>query len=429
MGEEESGHSAEAAFAMLSFSIASSSLLLINKLCMHYIPAPAFVSTLQFFCAAVTSIVLMARGTVASDGWEWQKVKPYLYYVVMFVCTIYANMRALQHCNVETVIVFRSACPLIVCVLDWAFLGRQLPSPRSVLSLLVITGGCAGYVLTDRAFELSGWGAYTWVTAYFCIISVEMAYGKHIVGPHLQFASMWGPTLYTNTLSVVPMMPIGIVAGEPAKLSRSTWSTAAILLLVTSCVIGVAISYLGWRARSLVTATCYTVLGVANKMFTVLANAMVWDQRASLTGMLFLVVCLVGAAGYKQAPLAEVDSKVDSHDSPRKRFRKVAGRSLCAVLILSLLGVAHRTMTMGTWQPGVEARAAPPSSRPHAHNHSRAVAQGLPRHHGSSPNRTQALRHGKQASTKSAAAKPGRDDQATHPAGAVNTHRPSTRPS
>ncbi|MEC7291855.1 MAG: hypothetical protein VXW22_17415, partial [Pseudomonadota bacterium] len=47
------------------------------------------------------------------------------------------------------------------------------------------------------------------------------------------------------------------------------------------------------------------VLGVANKMLTVLVNAMVWDQRASPIGMLFLAVCLVGAAGYKQAPLAE----------------------------------------------------------------------------------------------------------------------------
>lgn len=85
---------------------------------------------------------------------------------------------------------FPAQCvPLIVCVLDWAFLGRQLPSLRSIFALLVVAGGCAGYVMTDRAFKLNGWGAYTWVSAYFVIISFEMAYGKHIVGPHLQFAS------------------------------------------------------------------------------------------------------------------------------------------------------------------------------------------------------------------------------------------------
>ena len=62
--------------------------------------------------------ILMGSGAVPKDKWEWHKIKPYLVYVGMFVATIYTNMRALQHSNVETVIVFRSACPLIVSVLD-----------------------------------------------------------------------------------------------------------------------------------------------------------------------------------------------------------------------------------------------------------------------------------------------------------------------
>ena len=136
------------------------------------------------------------------DGFEWFKVKPYLIYTAMFVTTIYCNMKALQFSNVETVIVFRACCPLAVCVLDWAFLERQLPSAQSFCALLVLGGGAAGYVLSDRDFQMTGWQAYTWVTLYFVIISVEMAYAKHIVGPHLGFKSMWGPTLYTNALSI-----------------------------------------------------------------------------------------------------------------------------------------------------------------------------------------------------------------------------------
>ena len=247
----------------------------------------------------------MTCGCVPADQFEWRKVKPYLLYVAMFVSTIYTNMRALEESNVETIIVFRAACPLVVCILDWAFLGRQLPSMRSGLSLLVVLSGCLGYVLTDRAFKLNGWAAYQWVGAYFVIISFEMAYGKHIVGPHLGFASMWGPTLYTNFISIPPMLTIGLLTHEETKLHDAQLTATSITLLVLSCIIGVAISYLGWRARSLVTATCYTVLGVANKMLTVLANAMVWDQHASLTGVMFLVVCLLGATGYKQAPMAE----------------------------------------------------------------------------------------------------------------------------
>ena len=75
---------------------------------------PSFISVLQFVTSSVTAMVLMASGQVPVDRFEWRKVKPYCYYVAMFVTTIYCNMRALQHCNVETIIVFRSACPLIV---------------------------------------------------------------------------------------------------------------------------------------------------------------------------------------------------------------------------------------------------------------------------------------------------------------------------
>ena len=35
------------------------------------------------------------------------------------------------------------------------------------------------------------------------------------------------------------------------------------------------------------------MLGVANKMATVLTNALLWDQRASLVGIGFLSLCLV----------------------------------------------------------------------------------------------------------------------------------------
>ena len=57
----------------------------------------------------------------------------------------------------------------------------------------------------------------SWVGAYFCILSVEMAYGKHIVGPHLGFTSPWGPTLYSNSLSLLPMAAIGLSLLEEAE--------------------------------------------------------------------------------------------------------------------------------------------------------------------------------------------------------------------
>ena len=77
-------------------------------------------------------------------------------YVLQFVVGIYTNMKALQHSNIDTVIVFRASCPLVVCVLEWAFLGRQLPNCRSCLALLCILLGVLGYVSADKSFVVGG---------------------------------------------------------------------------------------------------------------------------------------------------------------------------------------------------------------------------------------------------------------------------------
>ena len=120
-------------------------------------------------------------------------MRPYLLYVLQFVVGIYTNMKALQHSNIDTVIVFRASCPLAVCVLEWAFLGRQLPNCRSCLALLCILLGVLGYVSADKSFVVGGIHAYTWVIAYTLVTATQMAYGKYIVGPDMKFASMWRP--------------------------------------------------------------------------------------------------------------------------------------------------------------------------------------------------------------------------------------------
>ena len=85
----------EAVVAMLLFSLASSSLLLVNKLVLHHLPAPSLVSTLQFVSSVVSAVAVMASGRVKPDYFEWRKVKPYLLYVGMFVRTLFPFFRPL----------------------------------------------------------------------------------------------------------------------------------------------------------------------------------------------------------------------------------------------------------------------------------------------------------------------------------------------
>jgi solute carrier family 35 protein len=73
---------------------------------------------------------------------------------VAFLGAIFTNMKTLQYANVETFIVFRSSTPLLIALLDYAFLGRELPSLRSWCSLLLLLCGAIGYVMYDANFEV-----------------------------------------------------------------------------------------------------------------------------------------------------------------------------------------------------------------------------------------------------------------------------------
>jgi hypothetical protein len=43
-----------------------------------------------------------------------------------------ANIKVLVYSNVETFITFRSSTPLVLCIFDYLFLGRELPGKTSL---------------------------------------------------------------------------------------------------------------------------------------------------------------------------------------------------------------------------------------------------------------------------------------------------------
>ena len=74
---------------------------------MEFLPSPAMVSLVQIVFATV-SVLGIQRAGYDVDELSADKMKSFMWYVLIFVCTIYANMQALNHSNVETVIVFRA---------------------------------------------------------------------------------------------------------------------------------------------------------------------------------------------------------------------------------------------------------------------------------------------------------------------------------
>lgn len=297
------------AVTILLYVVMSSSMLVINKLAVTYLPAPSVVLYGQLATSAAAAVLLSECGVVETDKLEGEKVKKFWIVAFVFLGTIYANMKTLQYANVETFIVFRSSTPLLIAILDWQCLGRELPNRRSLLSLAFITLGAAGYVLTDKGFRVD---AYMWVGVWFVVFAIDVVYIKYIVDTVPM--TSWGRVYYQNLIALVPLTLIGISTGELQDVIagdlidssndlRFALSSASVAALLASCVCGVGMSYSGFRLRKEVSATTFTVIGILCKLGTLVVNTLMWDKHASLQGMGCLLVCMSAGFFYQQAPL------------------------------------------------------------------------------------------------------------------------------
>lgn len=141
-----------------------------------YIPAPSFILFCQLAsCAAYVKLSAMA-GFLEAEGLEWEKSKKFALIVFGFIGTLFSNVTSLrvstppaelplnpctayaipqvlevvlislvfetgafsnvQYVPVDTIICFRASCPLVIAVIEYFYLDRELPSLRSWASLI-----------------------------------------------------------------------------------------------------------------------------------------------------------------------------------------------------------------------------------------------------------------------------------------------------
>ena len=294
----------EVGLVVLFYCFCSGGMLVINKLAVHHVRAPAFVTLVQFVVSALYVVSGHACGLIQLDQARWQRLKHFVVYVFAFSAGTWSNMKVLMNANVETVIVFRSCAPLCVSITDYIFYGRAMPNRRSAFAMLMILAGASLYVHVDRKSDstVESREAYFWVMVWFTLLIFQLTYGKTLVSG-LGLQSIWSPVLYTNAFAIVPTATIGALAGDFARLADVVWTLPAIMWLMLSCVAGVGISWAGFKCQQVVAATTYTVVGVINKLLTVLINVAIWDKHASPLGIGALFICLAGGSLYQQAPL------------------------------------------------------------------------------------------------------------------------------
>lgn len=282
---------------ILYYAACSSTMLVINKVTVHFLPAPTFVLICQLAVSALTVRVCDSLGYLEADKIEWAKFKRFAWVIVGFLGTIFCNIKVLQYSNVETFITFRSSTPLVLSLCDFFFLGRAWPNLRSWICLLFLVLGSIGYVMVDSGFEVR---AYAWLFAWYIFFVFDTVYVKHMC-ESVQMTN-WGRVYYTNALALLPLCIVLPSISEQNILAQVEWTWPVVGPLLLSCVVGVCMSHAAYMLRDAVSATLFTIVGIICKIVTVIINVLIWDKHAEPAGIAFLGICVLAGTFYQQSP-------------------------------------------------------------------------------------------------------------------------------
>lgn len=284
------------------YCISASLLSIINKWAVMKFPYPGALTALQYFTSAAGVLICGWFKFIEHDSLELVTMWRFLPAAIIFYLSLFTNSELLLHANVDTFIVFRSAVPIFVAIGETLFLHQPWPSVRTWASLATIFGGSVLYVVTDYQFSFT---AYSWAIAYLVSMSIDFVYIKHVV--MTIGLNTWGLVLYNN-LEALLLFPLELlIMGELKKIKReihdeSDWYSFEVVLPVgLSCLFGLAISFFGFSCRRAISATGFTVLGIVNKLLTVVINLVIWDKHSTPVGTVGLLVCMLGGVLYQQS--------------------------------------------------------------------------------------------------------------------------------
>ena len=286
----------------VAYFVVSSTMLLFNKACMIVLPAPCTVTLLQVSVTTLLIALAWCCSLVEIQAVDRAVLSQYVTYALIFALGVNFTMRSLAVTNVETVLLFRSCSPVLVAFVDTLCLGREMPSCRSFASMLCIVLGATWFAASELQTETSGLDVpgVCVNTVNLLLTATLMTWGKHVTDSSA--VNLTTSVFICNATSIVPIFALVVLEKEHLIIREHRWlSLYAVGVLGTSCVMGTALSYLGWKMRVMMSAASFTVVGVLNKVLTILANMMVWTDHAVWSSTIGLMLSLVGGSFYQQA--------------------------------------------------------------------------------------------------------------------------------
>lgn len=283
---------------IISYMAASSAMLLVNKLIITDFPCPFFTLACQFGASAALA---RASGWWQGDEsleWSGRRALQFAPAAMAQVGTIYTGIKSLQYVNVESFITARASTPLLISVVEYVWLGHELPRGHSVACLLGMLVGSLFYGYHDVG-EARG---YLWLAVWYLAFCFDQTYLKKLLTQLGKDCSTIAGVFYTNLLGLVLVVAGGRVECVVSLMQPSPKTLA---LLCLSCLLGMALATTALESRKLTTPTQFAIIGNVCKLLTIAANWILWEHHCTPNALMGLLLSLLCAFYYRPSPMRE----------------------------------------------------------------------------------------------------------------------------
>lgn len=291
----------------LAFMACSAGMMLVNKQVVRTFHTPVLVLDIQLVFASLvlpTFFFWTLRFGSSRDVWRWMRVVPLLYAGMLA-----SSMIAQLYASVGLQVAIRNLGPLVALPIETWFNEPIVADKWTWLSMLVILAGVIMYV-SESIHEqvVSELAAGILLMLLNLVIALfERLFQRKLIALEPVDVSKTGMLLLNNIGAILPVSALLLIPGtlHETDIVGEHWNASRTpmdyVLLVISCITGVAIGWTAINAQQYVTATTMLVITNLNKVVVVIIGAVFMAEPHGPLAMCGIALALAGGVGYALA--------------------------------------------------------------------------------------------------------------------------------
>jgi len=298
------------------FMASSAGMVLCNKYVMHEFKYPEVMLVWQNGATVAFQITGTAAGIFAMKPWRLDHFVKWAPYTLLWVVMLVTSLKALPYIAVATTIVFRNLATCVVAIGDYYLFGKRF-SGQAKLALATMVLGSFIYSNGDPNYNPVG---YMWIGINTVLWANNSLFEKWATITTDQTSV--GVSCYQNLLTLPLLLGKLLVSGEAQGAMDEFGQLSATVkcaIFVTG-ILGCSLSIVYTKLNKITSATSITIAANINKLISAVLGAYIFKSELAFTSFAGLLVCMVGAVMFSQAPkVPSLEDKGGGGDKKKKK--------------------------------------------------------------------------------------------------------------